>query len=143
MTREISPERRTAFYLGTGLLICGFGLFLFNICTLLIFHSIFLFVALVGIGFVAIASGAILRTYGQRGAAGAGLVLNPQQAREDLEPYSRMAGGMVKDALEESGLKGSALSVQKADEVIRIRCRSCSALNEEDAKFCKECGNPL
>jgi len=26
-------------------------------------------------------------------------------------------------------------------EVIRIKCRSCGALNEEDAKYCKNCGN--
>jgi hypothetical protein len=37
---------------------------------------------------------------GSRGLAGAGVVLDPQQARKDLEPWSRMAGGMAKDALE-------------------------------------------
>ena len=28
-------------------------------------------------------------------------------------------------------------------EVIRDKCRSCRSLNDEDAKFCKGCGNEL
>jgi rRNA maturation endonuclease Nob1 len=28
-------------------------------------------------------------------------------------------------------------------EVIRIKCRSCGSLNEEDARFCKGCGAPM
>ncbi|MBN2211735.1 MAG: zinc-ribbon domain-containing protein [Sedimentisphaerales bacterium] len=29
------------------------------------------------------------------------------------------------------------------EKVIMIKCRSCGKLNEEDSKFCQECGKPL
>lgn len=32
--------------------------------------------------------------------AGSGVILDPEKAKEELEPFSRMAGGMVKDALD-------------------------------------------
>jgi len=38
------------------------------------------------------------------GAAGSGIVLDPERAREDVEPWARMAGGVVKDALDEAGI---------------------------------------
>jgi hypothetical protein len=31
--------------------------------------------------------------------------LDPEQARKDVEPVARMAGGVVGDALEEAGVK--------------------------------------
>jgi hypothetical protein len=31
----------------------------------------------------------------------------------------------------------------KPGEVVRVRCRSCAALNDESAKFCNQCGNAL
>lgn len=112
---EISGERQTIYYLGLGLMVIGF----------LVFVSTFIGVAarmsgpmmgfgggpnpgslflraLVGMGLMI--AGGVLRNVGARGAAGAGVVLDPQQARRDLEPWSRMAGGMLKDAVEESGL---------------------------------------
>lgn len=42
---------------------------------------------------------------GFRDAADSGLVLDPEQAKQDLEPWARTAGGLVKDALDESGVK--------------------------------------
>ena len=62
----------------------------------------------------------------------------PDRGRE-LEPYSRMAGGMVKDALEEVG------GERRADggKVVMLRCRECGKLNEEDSKFCQECGKEI
>jgi type I restriction-modification system DNA methylase subunit len=32
---------------------------------------------------------------------------------------------------------------QQEKEVIKIKCRSCGTLNDEDAKFCKECGKEI
>ena len=29
------------------------------------------------------------------------------------------------------------------EKVIMIKCRNCEKLNEEDSKFCQECGKPL
>lgn len=51
---------------------------------------------LVGMG-LAVAGG-VLRSVGARGIAGSGLKLDPEEARKDLKPWSRMAGGMLEDA---------------------------------------------
>ena len=48
--------------------------------------------------------GGIVSGIGRAGAAGSGLILDPEKAREDIEPWSRMTGGVVKDALNEAGL---------------------------------------
>jgi len=91
-------------------------------------------------GMVLIIAGLIVMSIGARGAAGSGLVLDPKKAREDLEPFTRMAGGMVKDALEEADIK---LGKDTSEKVIMIKCRKCEKLNEEDSKFCQECGQSL
>ena len=57
--------------------------------------------------FIALAGG-IMTNIGQRGLAGAGVVLDPEAARRDVEPWSRMAGGMLKDALDEADIKLSS-----------------------------------
>ena len=49
-----------------------------------------------------------------------------------------MAGGIIKDALDETDLVS-----EKEKEVIKIRCTACSALNDEDATFCKKCGKKI
>ncbi|MEM6692170.1 MAG: zinc ribbon domain-containing protein, partial [Planctomycetota bacterium] len=79
------------------------------------------------------------RTVGARGLAGSGVLLDPEQAREDLEPYSRMAGGMVKDAMTEADIDLSG----KPERIIMIRCTSCDALCQESANFCQQCGAKL
>ena len=56
--------------------------------------------ALVGMGLAVI--GAVLANIGRAGLAGSGVILDPRQAREDLEPWSRLQGGMVADALDEA-----------------------------------------
>ncbi|MEO8826390.1 MAG: hypothetical protein ABI443_11165 [Chthoniobacterales bacterium] len=63
--------------------------------------------------------GAILKGIGARGAAGAGIVLDPKRAREDLEPWSRMGGGMLKDAVDESGINFSRSAEMPFDEKLR------------------------
>jgi hypothetical protein len=73
------------------------------------------------------------------GLARSGAMLDPEQAREDLEPYTRMVGGMVKDALEE--VKPGA--GEKPEKVIMIKCPACGKRNEDDSKFCQECGKQL
>lgn len=151
MSKKISPERKTAYYLGIA--ITGLGM--------LLFFSVFLsgfgslgngrpggfsrspqpnFAPAI-IGFILMIVGQFISKVGARGLAGSGVLLDPEKAREDLEPYSRMGGGIVKDALEESGvpdmLRGSG------EAKIMIRCRDCQKLNEEDSKFCQECGKPV
>jgi hypothetical protein len=90
------------------------------------------------IGIIFIVVGGVLMGIGQRGLAGSGIVLDPNQARDDLKPWSQMAGGMLDDALSQSETVGRI--VQHKDEVIKIRCQKCGALNDEDAKYCDECG---
>jgi uncharacterized OB-fold protein len=49
-----------------------------------------------------------------------------------------MAGGMIKDALEEANVAGA-----RSEKVVMIKCRSCGKLNEEDSKFCQQCGKQI
>ena len=55
-------------------------------------------------GMVCIAAGQGLMKLGRSGTAGSGLKLDPEQARRDLEPWNRMAGGMLRDTLDEAGI---------------------------------------
>lgn len=148
MSRQVSAGRRTTFYLGTFIMVVG-GL---------VFASLFVTLALiVGWGSdpetvipsfvfrmilaaVLLVTGGALRAVGARGLAGSGVVLDPERARRDLEPYARMAGGMVKDALDEAQVKAGTAESQR---VVMVRCLSCGRLNEEDSKFCQECGKKL
>lgn len=84
--------------------------------------------------------GIIVAGIGSAGMAGSGMVLNPRQARQDLEPLNRAAGGMVQDTLEEIPALQGVLGGQ---EVIKVRCQNCQALNDETDKFCGQCGKPL
>ncbi|MFH1716885.1 MAG: hypothetical protein ABIF19_06005 [Planctomycetota bacterium] len=148
MAKRISEGRKTAYYTGMVLAVIG----------AIVFGSVF--VSAIGHfgdfsnfesrgrsmaargfgGIVLIVVGGIVMAIGARGAAGSGLVLDPEKAREDLEPFTRMAGGMVKDALDEADIK---LGKGEPEKVIVIKCRKCKQLNEEDSKFCQECGQLL
>lgn len=147
MAPQISEKRQTAYYLGMGMMILGGILFASTFVTFIAKFGDFsnfeahvksqMLRALAGIGLII--AGSFIRGIGARGLAGSGVVLDPAKASEDLEPYSRMAGGMVKDALEETGL-GQA---KTPDTIIKIKCLSCGALNPEDANFCQKCGKPI
>ena len=158
MSRQISEERKGAYYLGMILVVIGFLIFASNFFS--VFSSLgsshgfggqpsmggigksMMTRAFLGMGFIVV--GSFIRRIGARGLAGSGMILNPRQAREDLEPYSRMAGGMVKDALDEADVHlGSSSRNSEPERVIMIKCRECGKLNEEDSKFCQECGQAL
>jgi hypothetical protein len=81
--------------------------------------------------------GGTLMTLGRAGLRGSGVLLDPQGARADLEPFNRATGGMIQDALEEIPALG------QAQTVIKIKCRACTGLNAENAKFCNQCGQVL
>jgi hypothetical protein len=85
--------------------------------------------------------GGIVMKIGARGAAGSGLVLDPERARRDLEPWSRMGGGLVQDALSEVNvvkkLEEGTIAIQPQ---VKVRCQKCQGLNYESAKFCNQCG---
>ncbi len=98
--------------------------------------------ALVGMGLMGLGGG--MMTVGRRGAAGAGIVLDPQQAREDLEPWNRMKGGMMQDGLEEVHIVGKMEeSMSTSAPVVKVRCPSCKALNDENDRFCGQCGSHM
>lgn len=144
----ISKNRKLVYYLGMGL--SGIGLVLF----LSVFVSIASRVSspafdmpdgapmLRGIiGFILILIGQAVATVAKRGLAGSGVLLDPKKAREDLAPYTHMAGGMVKDVVE--GFREVEGDEKKAPPQVMLRCRSCETLNPEDAKYCKQCGELL
>jgi hypothetical protein len=152
--RQLSPERKTLYYAGMG--CTGLGM--------LLFFSVFvtgcmnfgnfedfdgqakssMARALGGMALMFV--GGFLMNLGRHGAAGSGVVLDPQKARKDLEPWSRAGGGMTSDALDEIEL--AKRLEKKLDEpnappplpVVKVRCRGCSTLNDEQAKFCNQCG---
>ncbi|NIA15922.1 MAG: zinc-ribbon domain-containing protein [Nitrospiraceae bacterium] len=147
MPREISGERKLAYYVG--MVIMGVGLLLFfsvfasfalNFGNFDHFPGQMKSFAIRAFGGMALLMlGGVIRGIGARGLAGSGVVLDPQRARGELEPYTRMAGGMVKDALDEADVSLGG----RSEQVIMIKCRECGRLNEENSKFCQECGQEL
>lgn len=145
--KKISGERKSLYYIGMGITAIGVVLFLS------VFY--FVFMGITGnvgvepdfgfmkngfIGFILIGAGNFIMNLGAKGAAGSGLLLDPEKAREDLNPYTSAAGGMLSDALKEVDV------LKKSDDekaLIRVRCRHCRELNEEDARFCKSCGKEI
>ncbi len=111
--RNVSGERKALYYVGMGITIAGFLLFISVFFTVAFsfaqpagpMPNLFASFALRSIlGVLMIGAGQFLMRVGARGAAGSGLVLDPQRSRQDLEPWSRAAGGMVHDALDEARL---------------------------------------
>ena len=95
--------------------------------------------ALLGMGLMVV--GGILMNIGARGAAGSGLVLDPEKARQDLEPWSRMGGGVVQDALSEVDVvKRIEEGMGNPQRQVKVRCQKCQGLNDGAAKFCNQCG---
>lgn len=147
MSQKISEERKTAYYIGMGLMVLGGILFASTFVTFIAHFGDFSnFEARAKSdatrafgGMALLIVGSIIRGIGARGLAGSGVVLDPEKARQELEPYSRMAGGMVKDALDEADINFSG----KSQRVIMVKCVACGKLNEEDSKFCQECGKPI
>lgn len=145
MSRHISEERKSAFYLGTGLMVLGGILFLSTFVTFMVHFGDFTnfesnakssMIRAFG-GLILLIAGSVIRGMGAHGLAGSGVVLDPERARKELEPFSRMKGGMIKDALDEADLNLGG----RSERVVMIKCMSCGKLNEEDSKFCQECGS--
>ena len=126
--RNISPERQSLYYFG--MILAGIGFLLF-LSTFLSFISHFGdFTDFDGQaksggmrafgGVICIGIGQFIMRLGRSGVAGSGLKLDPQEARRDLEPWSRMSGGMLKDTLDEAGVDLSGQSKQMPfDEQLR------------------------
>lgn len=140
--KEISDERKALYY--AGMAVSGIGILLFlsvfvsfmNPERMLSNGSVGAFMSRPFIGILMIAIGNGMRVVAARGVAGSGIILDPKKAREDLSPWSSMAGGMIKDAMDET-------EIHTKKEIVKVRCRNCSELNDEDAKFCKNCGEKV
>jgi hypothetical protein len=147
---QISESRKAVYY--AGMVLTGIGLVSF----LSLFFTVFTsfgtgsrhgggpgFGAAVA-GMVMMIAGGFLMNLGKQGLAGSGILLDPERTREDLKPWNRMAGGMLQDSLSQVRV------VQKLEErldnpapEVKLRCRSCQALNDEKAKFCNQCGQAV
>jgi ribosomal protein L40E len=147
---KISKERKVTYYIGMGLMIIGFLLFISVFFQVASFtndpfsmtntepsfsNAIF--------GFILIAIGGIVSNIGAKGAAGSGMILDPDQAREDLKPFNEAKGQMLNDVISNIDVANNLAKPAEEKEIIKIKCRSCGTLNEEDAKFCKSCGETL
>ena len=152
-TKQISPQRKTAYYVGMGLMALGFLLFLSTFVTSFAnFGNFDRFEERAQstglralLGMVLMIAGGIVMRIGVAGVAGSGLVLDPEKARKDFEPWNRMAGGMASDALSEVEPVRKIVDHITRDQpaagpAIKVRCRQCQALNDEAAKFCNQCG---
>lgn len=147
--RQISPERKLAYYAGMVLAVIGILLFLSNFVFAIAnfgdFHDFAgrgqsMMVRAFG-GMALTALGGVIAGIAARGLAGSGVLLDPERARKDVEPWSRMAGGVVQDALSEVKIVNKLEDrLESPEPQIKIRCRNCQALNDETAKFCNQCG---
>jgi len=144
---KISESRKNAYYFGIGLMIFGFIMFLSNFVIMPLTGAldkgpggIVLFLVLALGGMILMVVGGILRSIGARGLAGSGVILDPERARDDLRPYAEMVGGMAKDAV---GGGEFVFGNTEIVEKVKVRCRQCRALNDENARFCDQCGSQL
>lgn len=146
---KISNERKVTYYIGIGLMILGFILFIsvffqfasfsndpFNMSNEPSFMGPI-------IGFILMLIGGIVSNIGAKGAAGSGIILDPDKAREDLKPFNEAKGQMLNDVISNIDAVNNITKPAECKELIKIKCRSCGTLNEEDAKFCKRCGEEL
>lgn len=84
-------------------------------------------------GIICIGIGQFIMRLGRSGVAGSGLKLDPQEARRDLEPWSRMSGGMLKDTLDEAGvdLSGQSQEMPFDEQLRRLRALKRDGLVSE------------
>lgn len=136
--RAISQQRKSLYYLGMAISMFGLLLFLSTFVTAVWNFGDFSnfqgearsagFRAFGGIFLLIV--GGFLANLGARGMAGSGLKLDPEQARKDVEPWSRMSGGMLGDMLDEAGIKLPGTS-QQADLPLDEKLRRLHALRQD------------
>lgn len=173
--KELDPARKAMYYTGMGVMAVGLIIFISNFFFIASgppHHSTKEFFAnphevmdqdsdaasgfMTGmivrgvIGMVLIAGGGVLMGIGRSGMAGSGILLDPTQARQDLEPWNRARGGMISDTISEIPAVETMLKdTEKREEqppplpVVKVRCTACRALNDEGAKFCGQCGKAI
>lgn len=147
MSNKISDERKALYYIGLGLIILGFILFISAFFTFgsddIFFEGTSSFMARPLVGMICMIIGSVLMNIGEKGTAGSGLILDPEKAREDLKPHNIAKGKMINDAVENIDIVKDMGKITDTKEIIKIRCKNCGELNDEDAKFCKSCGREV
>lgn len=133
--REIPPERQALYY--GGMVVTGIGVLLF----LSNFFGDIEQGRAIG-GMVLAVAGQGMMAIGRKGLAGSGVILDPQQAREDVEPWSRMTGGTLKDALDEAEIDlGRTLPAEEAAD-FETKLRKLHQLHQDgiltDEEYAKE-----
>lgn len=146
---KISGGRKVTYYIGLGMIVLG-AIFFFSV----FFSAVSLInnpswgngipsFANAVVGMILIIVGFVVMNIGARGTAGSGLLLDPEKAREDLKPFSEAKGEMINDVISNIDAVDKITKPHEEKEIIKIRCKSCGSLNDEDAKFCKGCGKEL
>jgi len=146
--RQVSTQRKAQHRLGTIFVAVGMLMFLSVFVSAALhfgdFSDFEVRVRSMGLravgGMALMIGGFVLITLGVAGAAGAGLKLDPEQARKDLEPWARMSGGLTKDSLDEMGvdlpqiagaLTGAAAGKSSTGETLEARLRGLHALYKD------------
>jgi len=114
--RQIPPERKAIFYVGRAVSVLGILSFLSTFLSFAAHFGDFTnfeqrassMMLRAVIGMVMMIAGGLLSGVGKAGLAGSGIILDTEQARRDVEPWSRMAGGVLKDAMDEAGIRGGS-----------------------------------
>jgi RNA polymerase subunit RPABC4/transcription elongation factor Spt4 len=150
--RQVSSERKAIYYVGITLVAIGVLMFLSSFLSSMADFGNFSNFAertrssgTLAIGGIVLAAiGSLIQGIGKRGWAGSGVVLDPEQARRDVEPWSRSAGGVLQDTLSEVDvLNKIADRADPRQPLVKVRCRQCGALNAETSKYCDQCGTPI
>jgi hypothetical protein len=142
--RQIPPQRKAIFRLGQILALLGFVSFMSTFVSAALnfgdfsnFEADTRSMALRAVGgMIMMIVGGGLITFGVAGAAGSMLTLDPEKARENLEPWARMSGGLKKAELDEMGIDipkiADALAGgSAAGETIESRLRGLHALYKD------------
>jgi hypothetical protein len=91
-------------------------------------------------GIVCLIVGGVVAGVGARGPAGSGLLLDPERAARDLQPFARMSGKLTDTAFSEMETVRQTLADISGGGVREVVCRACQALNDESDRYCGQCG---
>lgn len=150
-----TPPGGALWYVGMGIQVLGFLVFLSNFVITPMHwgqklgfdqpEPVPLAVMLALGGLVLIVAGRLVRRFGLGRPSVTSPAFGPARPRRDGDTPLRPGGGSISAALEEGGAIRRRLSVppNAPTPIIRIRCRSCQALNDDANKFCGQCGQPL
>ena len=92
------------------------------------------------IGMIFIIAGAIVASIGAKVQQVRDSCWIRKRQREDLKPFNEAKGGMINDVISNIDVVDRMTRSDGQREIIKIRCRNCDSLNDEDARFCKSCG---